>query len=81
MIPEMAISLLACARIAAECDEVLPAEITRKIHASAQNANTALLYIVPGSNHTALFPTRKDFLQGIDIITRTCLPVPSKGPG
>ncbi|MFW2368749.1 MAG: alpha/beta hydrolase [Desulforhopalus sp.] len=64
--------------IAAEYDDVIPAEIVQRIQASAKRAKKTSLYIVPGSNHRSLFPTRKEFFRGVDIILKTCLLVTSK---
>jgi len=59
--------------VAAESDDVIPVELVEKIHASAKNAKTRRLHVVPGSRHLSLFPREQDFLSVMDMITETCL--------
>lgn len=59
--------------VAAESDDVIPAAVVEKIHASAKNAKTRGLHIVPGSGHLSLFPREQDFLLVMDMITELCL--------
>ena len=59
--------------VAAESDDVIPVDVVEKIHASATNARTRDLHIVPGSGHLSLFPREQDFLLVMDMITEMCL--------
>ncbi len=58
--------------IAAESDDVIPAELVEKIYASAKNAKIRLRHIVPGSGHLSLFPREQDFLVVRDMIIEVC---------
>jgi uncharacterized protein len=58
--------------IAAEFDDVIPMEVVERVHASAKNAKTRLLHVVPGSRHLSLFPEEQDFLLAVDMITEIC---------
>ncbi len=62
---------------AAEFDEVIPFEIQQKLQSSATKAKKSSLYVVPDSTHSALFPTHIDLLWCVDIITKTCLQLPT----
>jgi uncharacterized protein len=58
--------------IAAEDDNVIPEEVIEKIHASATNARTNQLHIVPESAHLSLFPKQEDFHLALDMIVAVC---------
>jgi pimeloyl-ACP methyl ester carboxylesterase len=58
--------------VAAESDHVIPREVIETIHASAANARTRRLHVVPGSQHLSLFPTEKDFRRAMALIRETC---------
>lgn len=58
--------------IAAESDDVIPAELVEKIHTSAKSTKVRLLHVVPGSRHLSLFPREKDFLIARDMILELC---------
>jgi uncharacterized protein len=58
--------------IAAEVDDVIPIEVTDRIYASAKNAESKLLHIVPGSRHLSLFPREQDFLLVLSMIIEVC---------
>ena len=54
--------------IAAEFDDVIPTEIIEQIHASAVNARSRSIHVVPGSKHLVLFPRDDDFKITMDLI-------------
>lgn len=58
--------------IAAESDDVIPAELVEKIHTSAKNAKVRFLHVVPGSRHLSLFPREQDFIVVRDMILEVC---------
>lgn len=58
--------------IAAEVDDVIPAEVIEGIYGSAINARSRHLHIVPNSRHSPLFPKEQDFLFVLNMITETC---------
>lgn len=57
--------------IAAERDEVIPVEIVDRIYASAKNAESKIVHVVPGSRHLLLFPKDRDFDRALEMIVRT----------
>jgi len=54
--------------IAAEQDSVIPREVVERIYASANQARTRHLHVVPGSKHIGLFPTDGDIAQAAEMI-------------
>jgi pimeloyl-ACP methyl ester carboxylesterase len=54
--------------IAAEHDHVIPSEVPQRLYASARNAGSRTLHIVPGSGHLSLFPTEQDLISAVDLI-------------
>ena len=58
--------------IAAEVDDVIPLEVIERIYASAKNAKSRLLHIVPNSRHLSLFPREQDFLLVRNMIIKVC---------
>lgn len=58
--------------IAAEVDDVIPAQVIERIHASADNASSRHLHIVPNSTHSELFPREQDFLLALNRIIKVC---------
>jgi hypothetical protein len=58
--------------IAAEADAVIPTAVIQKIQASARQAETNRLHIVPESRHLSLFPTQKDFQLALDMMVGVC---------
>jgi len=58
--------------IAAEVDDVIPIEVIERIYASAKNAKSRLLHVVPNSRHLSLFPREQDFLLVLNMIIEVC---------
>ncbi len=58
--------------MAAQDDNVIPAGVVQGIRASAKNAKTNDLHVVPGSAHLSLFPGVQDFLLARDMIIEVC---------
>lgn len=58
--------------IAAEFDDVIPMEVVERVYASANNARSRLIHLVPGSRHLSLFPSEQDFLLTLNMIINTC---------
>jgi hypothetical protein len=58
--------------IAAESDDVIPMAVIQKIQASARQAETNRLHIVPESRHLSLFPTQQDFQLALDMMVDVC---------
>ena len=58
--------------IAAEADAVIPMAVIQKIQASARQAETNRLHIVPESRHLSLFPTQQDFQLALDMMVDVC---------
>lgn len=58
--------------IAAEADAVIPMAVIQKIQASARQAETNRLHIVPESKHLSLFPTQQDFQLALDMMVDVC---------
>jgi len=54
--------------IAAQFDDVIPIETIEQIHASAVNARSRFIHVVPGSRHLSLFPREEDFKITMDLI-------------
>ncbi|MEE4606927.1 MAG: alpha/beta fold hydrolase [Desulfobacteraceae bacterium] len=57
---------------AAEADAVIPMAVIQKIQASAHQAETNRLHIVPESRHLSLFPTQQDFQLALDMMVDVC---------
>lgn len=58
--------------IAAESDNVIPAELVNRLHGCAKNARCTYYHIVPGSSHLSLFPTLKTFQWAAKTIAESC---------
>ncbi|MCB2169741.1 MAG: lysophospholipase [Deltaproteobacteria bacterium] len=58
--------------IAAEADAVIPMAVIQKIQASARQAETNRLHIVPESRHLSLFPTQQDFQLALGMMVDVC---------
>jgi uncharacterized protein len=58
--------------IAAEADAVIPITVIQKIQASARQAKTNRLHIVPESTHLSLFPAQQDFQLALDMMLEVC---------
>ena len=58
--------------IAAEVDDVIPSAVIERIYASAKNAKSRRLHIVPNSRHLSLFPRDQDFLSVRNMIIEIC---------
>ena len=58
--------------IAAEVDDVIPVKVIEGIYASAKNAKSRFLHIVPNSRHLSLFPREQDFILARDMIINIC---------
>jgi len=58
--------------IAAEADAVIPTAVIQKIQASARQAETNRLHIVPASRHLSLFPTQQDFQLALGMMSDVC---------
>jgi len=58
--------------VAAECDEVVPAEIPKKIISSACKAESVQLLTIPGAKHNGLLPKILNSAEGVRAL-ETCL--------
>ncbi len=58
--------------MAAQHDNVIPTGVVEGIRASAKNAKTNVLHVVPDSEHLSLFPGVQDFLLARDMIIEVC---------